>query len=453
MKIKGIGLLIVAVSLMGQGCTSTRPLQMAPPPLPLAGQLPDVLRAEEASALTDRFSVPDSGRVLRLPQALQLALLKNPELSAFSLEVRIHEALVLQASLPPNPELDLEAENFGGEGDSRGLAGGEYTLQIGQLIELAGKRKKRKHVAEMNGCLAGWDYEARRLDVYVEVTRAFVRTLVAQERVALAGELVKLAESFVENIRRRVQAGKDSPAELARAQVELSGARVALQRAQKELLTARIKLAATWGADRLRFQRVEGELKQTVSLPPLNMLNRFLAQNPDVARWAAEQALWEARLQLERAQQIPDPVLAAGIRHLQGDGTTAFVAGVSVPLPVFDRNQGNVQAARYRVLQVRKQREAASLLLTVQLAERYHRLRAVAAELDTLRQRSLPSAEQAFTIIREGFLSGRFGFLDVLDAQRTLFEVRSRYLDALAEFHQSVAALERLIGRRIDDLR
>ena len=121
-------------------------------------------------------------------QALSLALVKNPELAAFSWEVRAREARALQASLLPNPEIEVELENFGGSGDVGGFEQTESTLLLRQLIELGGKRRKRTHVAALESDLAAWDFEIKRLDVFTQVTQFFVGVVSAQERVALNTE-------------------------------------------------------------------------------------------------------------------------------------------------------------------------------------------------------------------------------------------------------------------------
>ena len=185
--------------------------------------------------------------VLRLPQAQALALMQNPDLAAFAWEVRAGEARTLQAGLPPNPEVGVEVENVAGAGDFQGVDGAEVTVGISQVIELAGKRRKRTHVAALERDLAAWDYETARLDVLTQVTQAFVDVLRVQERLAVDADLVRLAEQIYRIVIERVKAGKVSPLEATRARVALATSRIALQRAQRELTAARERLTATWG--------------------------------------------------------------------------------------------------------------------------------------------------------------------------------------------------------------
>ncbi len=439
-------LLAIGIGIIVLGCASVRPTLQLPEKRPLGKQFTVPVLEAEPPAIT----VADSGNVLTLPLALQLALLRNPQLQGVAYEIRIQEARALQAAFLPNPEISLEMENVGGQGELAGVRAAETTLQIGQLIELAGKRQKRARVAELEGALAGWDFEARRLDVYVQTVQAYVEVVAAQERLKLMQELEVLAEQFLNTIQDRIQKGKDSPAEAARAEVELASARVAVQAAENALQSARQRLAAMWGAADLKFTRVSGRLDTLPALPTQAALLEYVTQTPEVARWAVAMQLAEARLALEKAQRVPDPTIAAGVRRLHEAESSAFVLGVSLPLQIFNRNQGNIQAAALQRQQVAYFQQAALLDVQTRLATLYNQLVALKAEILILKEQSLPRAEEAFRVIREGYMQGRYGFLEVLDAQRTLFDVRSRYIEVLGQFHQQVAEIERLIARPIN---
>jgi len=429
------------------GCASYRTVAVRPESLPLTKEFPE-LQPDSV------FSKESVNKVdLSLNDALSLALTRNPELATFSYEMRIQEANALQASLLPNPEFDAEVENFAGSGSLNGFDESELTLSIGQLIELGGKRQKRTQVAVLNADLAAWDYETAKLNVFVDVVTMFTEVLVVQQRIGLQNELVNVAEEFLQSIQQRVKAGRVSPAEAARAKVELSTTNIELERLQKELQSASKRLAATWGSKKPQFDRVVGNLDSVISLPSLEKFYSLLSQNPDIARWAVEMQRRDAELALEKAQRIPDPVIGGGYRRLNESGDNAVVMGLSLPLLLFDRNKGNIQAAEYRQLQAEQQKRTAEIALNTRLAEIYNTLSASYNEIATLKTNVIPEAQNAFNLINQGYQMGKFGFLNVLDAQRTLFEVRSQYLNALKEYHQNVAKMERLIGQNLTDAR
>ena len=392
----------------------------------------------------------DPTGVLTLRQALALALLRNPELAATAWEVRAGEARMLQAGLLPNPEVGVEVENFAGSGEFRGFDAAETTIALGQLIELGGKRLRRTRVAALERDLGAWDYEATRLDVFTATAKAFVEVLSAQAQLALNEELVRLAEQGFRTVAARVQAGQVSPVEETRARVALSTSRIALERAGRALIAARERLAATWGSTAPAFERVGGALESIRPIPAAEHLARRVSQNPDIARWVAEMAQRQAMVALEEARRIPNVTGAGGVRYHSRTSDTALIMQLTLPIPVFDRNQGALLAARYQMARAGEERRAAEVRVLSELASTYAELSSVFAETTTLRDDVLPGAQSAFEAFSEGYRQGKFGFLDVLDAQRTLFEARGRYLEALTAYHRAVAEMERLIGEPLE---
>jgi len=265
-------------------------------------------------------------------------------------------------------------------------------------------------------------------------------------------ELLTLAEAFVKTIQRQVEAGKISPAELSRAQVELSMANIEVERARRELEAARQRLAATWGSTSPAFKEAKGVFRIPHAIPSFNELMTFIKDNPDIARWTTEIAQRHAVWELEKAKRIPDPTVSGGFRHLNESSDNAFVVGLSIPIPFFNRNQGAVQEAEYRLKQTEVQRRSVATTISTILAENYQSVSALFSEVSTLKDKIIPSAQNAFDIISEGYLLGKFTSLDVLDAQRTLFETRIRFLRSLNDLHQTVAEIERLIGRSLADI-
>ncbi len=384
---------------------------------------------------------------LSLAKALQLALLKNPELQSYSTEIRAREARTLQESYVPNPEIDFEIENFGGAGEFRGFNGSEISLSVGQIIELAGKRDKRTQAAALRSDLAAWDYESKKLDVWVETVKRFIQLIGDQEQVRLNEELVSVSEKLHEAVSRLVNAGKISAAEISRSKVLLSKAQSELNRSKKKLETNRFRLASVWGETLPGFKTVSGSLDRVEEIPPVDSLKRFLAENPDIVRWATEIEMREAIESLEEARKIPDPTIQAGYRHLTEPNANAFMVNLSIPIPIFNNNKGAVQEAFNRRKKAEEQRRQTEIVISTNLIELYQNLLVLYSEIDNSRKIIIPESENAFRIINEGYLSGKFGFLDVLESQRTLFEARKNLIISLMDYHNQVADMERLIGR------
>lgn len=391
--------------------------------------------------------VPDEPRgVVSLEQALEAALVRNPELATVRLDVRIQEARVLQAGLLPNPSLATEVEDVGGTGPRRGWASGQTTLSVAQLLELGGKRSKRTRAAALEHDLATFDYDARRLGVLADVAKTFAATLAAQDRVTLARELEALAGESVRSVAATVKAGAVSPVEETRARVAEGRAATDRQAAERDLLAARTVLAATWGGTEARFDRVVGRLGAVTPPEPLDVLRSRIDRNPDLARWNAERTRREAALAVERARRVPDVTLSLGGRHYADNGDEALVFGFSLPLPVFDRNQGNVAAAELAVARTERDRWAAAVVVSAALETAYATLQTAFAQATALRDRIIPEAERTYDGARDAYTRGLFRYLEVLDAQRTLFELRGQYLTVLRDYHQAAADVTRLTG-------
>lgn len=400
-------------------------------------------------------SLPDIKPVdaLTLSQAAALALMHNPRLEAVSWERRAAEARGLQASLHPNPELGVEIESLAGRGDRSGFDGAETTVSLGQLIELRGKRAKRVRIASLETELADWDFESQRLDTLNDVTLAFVTLLAAQERLALAEQLQDLSDQARSAVMQRVQAGKDSAVENLRAGVTLSQSRIEFQKATRALATARQNLAATWGAGAASFDEATGDFYTVASAPTISDVNAAIAANPDLARWAVEQRTREAALDLEKAKATSDITVAAGIQRFEETDDSAFVVGLALPIPLFDRNQGGVREATANLARTRKQWQAAEIEIATMLGEALNDLAAAYEEVQILAADVLPRAEQAFEAVRQGYREGKFDYLYVLDTQRTFFETKVQYIDAVEAYHLARTRVERLIGRplRLED--
>lgn len=395
---------------------------------------------------------PDPSGSLTLRDAIASALLGNPELARFGYDVRAAEARVVQAGLWENPELDIEIENFAGSGGFDGTDAAEVTLMLSQTFPLGGDIERRQELARLHGQLAGWDYEATRVALLAEVTQRYVDVLVAQQRIDLAQESLDLAVQIANSIDRRVEAGDAPAVERSRAAVPVATARIELDRAMRDLETTHVRLALTWGSSTPQFEEVQGDLEQVMPIPAASELTVLISQNPEVARWAVEIASRQAEVELTRAEAKPDLTAGLGYRWFNESDDNALVAGFSIPFPVFDRRQGDILAARFGVASAHNQQQAIELKVTAALASTYARLVNAHDEAVALRDHAIPPSEAAYRDIRQAYDGGNLGYLDVLDAERTLIDLRRKYLDALAEYHSAAAELEGLIGQSLDSI-
>ncbi|HZR82936.1 MAG TPA: TolC family protein [Candidatus Binatia bacterium] len=381
---------------------------------------------------------------IALRDVLALALARSPELAAFGWRVRAADAGVVQAGLLPNPSLDASTQDVGVPSRLEGQA--EFTLELGQLIELGGKRAARIEQASRGRELAAWDYEVARIDVLARASQAFVTVLVAQQQLDLAEENVQLAQNVVDAVATRVRAGSTPTAELTKAEVARASARVERDGVRRALDVARRQLAATWGSTEARFRRARGDLERITPLPSFASVAARLDRSPDLGRWTTELLERRAAIDLEKSRTVPDVTARGGYRRLFDPGVNTFVVGLSVPLPIFDRNQGAIAAAESRLSQAREDANAARVRLSAALGDAYQSVATAGEQIATLRSDVIPGAREAFATLNAGYRAGRFSYLEVLDAQRTLIGARVQYVRALGDYHRSLTAVERLLG-------
>lgn len=389
---------------------------------------------------------------LTFHDALALSLLNSPELNIARHEIKVSEAEAVQESKLPNPEFEFELENFSGRDELAGFKSAETLFAVGQSIELAGKRKKRSKSAELNHQLTIWDYRQQTLSVYAETAKSYLAVLAAQEKVLLSNELKGLAEKFRTTIEGRVNSGGLSKVELSRANIEVVTAEMDLGRAKNELQDARMELASLWGKDSPLASSLQGTIAVPSSLPEIDLLETKLSQNPGISRLETEQALSTANFKLGKANGMPDADVSLGYRHMPNDDNGAFVAGFSIPIPLFNRNTGANRAAAERVIQTDWMAYDQKIQIKNQLKSDYRSLELQLEEIQNYEQLLTIEAQNAFEKISDGYNLGKYDFLDVLDAQRVLSEIRRDYMDLLLESNLKVVDIEVLINQKLSEI-
>lgn len=398
-----------------------------------------------AFAAAGATEISEPTGVLQRQQALDLAMTHNPGLMASQAEIQALQGIAEQASTLPNPEIEVLRENFGND-RLQGTDGPTTTLAMWQLLELGGKRGARRDSANALHVGAEQDYLLARAMLRAEVNQAYTELLAAQARQQLARDMIALAEETHRTVAETVKAGKVSPLEETRAGIILASARLDTEQAERDLMTARSRLSATWASAHPLFTEAETDWDPLPELPPIDALAARLPESPEMTRWASTVTQREAEQGLARAQRIPDLTVRAGIKRYEELNEDVYLVGASIPLPLFNRNQGSVREANARLEQARHEQGSTAGRLGQQLNDSYSRLQGARARAIGLKQVVIPAAEQVLQATREGYRHGKFRLFDVLDAQRTVYTTRGQYLTALTEFHQRLADLERLLG-------
>lgn len=383
---------------------------------------------------------------LTLDAAVRNALEHAPRLKSAESAVLASEGARQQAGLLHNPELGVQMENFGGRSQYRGMNSAELTVGFSQTIEMGGKRSGRVAVAEQELAISRLGQSAEKMDVIRETVRAYANAVAAQELLKLTKEQKAMAESMLKEVRGRVESAREPLIQKSKAEITVSTASFAHERAERELVHAKHVLASQWGEHDNSFTVDEKYFFTLVPALSEAEVEARIEQNPDLRRSLASQSHMQARYELEKAQAVPDPRVTLGVRNLRDTGDNALVAGISIPLPVFNRNQGSVERARQEVSKAGTDAQAAKLTLVGNVHESLETQVNAYRQAQNLKSSILPSAQKAYALAREGYRLGRFPYLEVLDAQRTLFEAREQYITSLREYHLAKADVERLTG-------
>lgn len=381
---------------------------------------------------------------LTLAHTLALAAERHPALAAQAYQERAAAGLIEQAGLRPNPTVEVGLENVLGTGRTQGVRSLETTMQASQTFERGGKLAKRVAVASRERDTATKEFAVRRTEILSVAASAYVSTLAAQQRLALAAEPLRLARETIAVIEARVRAGAASQIESARARAALVSAEAEFARAEASVFSARAALAATWGGDLSEVPAVAGSLRLPEALPAEAALRARLGAHPRLDVQAAIIASRRAALELEQAQAAQDVTASGGVRFLRDGTDAAFVAGVSVPIPYRNKNQGNIRAARETLAGAEHAVRAVESELRAAFSAAWQDLVAAHTIAQKLRREALPAIEEAYAAVRRAYEAGPIPLIDVLDAQRALVALRRDILAAESDYAAALARIEAL---------
>lgn len=379
-------------------------------------------------------------RVLTLAEAIDRSGASSPFRDVAAAGIRAAEAQRRLAGLRPNPSIVGEAENVAGTGLYQGLRSSETTLGLALPVERGGKRGARIAVADAQIGRAGLQAEIARADLRLRVTQTYTAAAAAQRRVSIAEDQVGIAAEVLRAARVRVQAGRASPLEEQRADVARIAAAGTLERARRSAAVASDNLARLVGVP---VGRLDGNWFDAVSsVGPSRPMTPSASLTVAAARADLDTAT--AQVRLARSQRVPDLTVSASARRLEQTNDVAAVFGISIPLNVFNNGRASIALAEAQREQSDARRRVALLDAEQDVATAQAEAENAATTARNAAGPALAAATEAARIARIGYREGKFGQLDLLDAERTLLETRTAAIDALAAHHDAQARLERL---------
>lgn len=398
--------------------------------------------AQQVTIIPPAKAAPTNLPPLTLATAIELAILGHSDIAIAQRELAALEADASQAALLPNPTVEFLQEGQDRENRST-------TVQIAIPVELSGKRAARRDVAMIEVDVGRQVLSATRTKVRAEAVAVFYELYLAGERVRLARASAASAAGSSEAASRRVIAGKISPVEETRARVAEAAVQIELVQARRDWEEARLRMTAMWRDGGASFDTVAEPAEPLPALPSLPDLASRIDSSPALAKARLEVERRQAMARLEQARRVPDLSLLVGSKREGPDNRRQTILGLSLPLPLFDRNQGAVLASLRRSAKARDELAGAAVTLRTDMARAHARLAAALQEVAIIQSDILPGAQSAADAAAKGFDLGKFSFLEVLDAQRTLFYSKSQYVKAVAEAHRAAAEIAGAVDQEV----
>ncbi|MBY8825687.1 TolC family protein [Sphingomonas colocasiae] len=373
---------------------------------------------------------------LSLERALEKAEARAPAIAAARAALEASQARLRQAGLRANPQLDVTVENFAGTGPYAGLDGTETSVQLSQRLDLGGRRAARIGVAEAAVHAEAVRLAIARADLAQSVRSQFGLALAADARLAVARAGLARATELARIADELVAAGREPPLRAYRARANAAQADAALKTAAAEDETARRSLGALLGSD-MAVRRVIGalDLARPPGVAPAMTLDARLA--------AAELAMAESGLRQARAEGRIDPSIGIGARRIEETGDRALLASLSMPIALFDRNQGNIAAARADIRAAQAGRDAAIVQAAARIGNAGTAFDAALIRVKALQDVAAPQAEEAVRLADLAYRAGRIPLTELLDAQEAFATAQTQLIDAHLALVEARAVLAR----------
>jgi len=390
-------------------------------------------------------SISEPTGAISLAQAKALALRGSPSLRVADAELKQAEAELLIAAARPNPSIDVEVENFLGRGEFRSLRGAEETLALTHVIERGEKPEFRQRKASAGIVQAQSSRELVSSSLRRDATVSFHKLLAAQARFDLTRDHLAVAEGFAAAQAERFNAGAVPQADRDAGQVAVSLAKVEMADAERGVNAACVRLASIWGNTQPRFSQAAGVLSETTPAPSLASLQERLDGSLLLHHLGSGIRLAEAETALARVSAVPDWEVSAGGRRFEAEDDFAGVFGMSLPIPVFNKNEGGIASAEAGRESAVAAYEAGLAALAARLAEKH-----ATAESGHLRasslKKALDQAEANLALVSEGYVNGNYPYAVLYDTRSVVWDIRSQLVTATIDHHLALIEIDHLIS-------
>lgn len=352
-----------------------------------------------------------------------------------------------RASFKPPLVVGASAENILGTGEASGLSGAELTLTLASVLERGGKLDARRALVQSRIDSLALQRESKRLDLLAEVARRYLAVVSAQRQREISDLDIGQRKRTVAGARQRLQAGASPESVVLTAEAALARAELERARAVQREAGARQHLAALWGERDPSFQVVAGSPLALPKVASFDELTTWLARTPEIAQFAGEQRIREARLQLARTQATPDIDWQVGVRRLQATDDFGFIASASLPLGTRGRAEPEIRVAEAELALLEIERESRNLSLYSTLADAHGRYLSAQLEVRRLGGEVIPKLGRAESAAERAYRAGAISYLEWAQLQSERTSARKQQLEAALEAQRALIEIQRLTGQ------
>lgn len=420
--------------------------QTPPPSEPLSGQ-PKPAEQVPASPAAPPAKEPPSPLETVHPAKLTLsdlesiAMQRNPTLARAEARINAARGEWLQVGLRPNPRVGYDGGEIGNEGRA-GMQGAFVSQEIVTSDKLLlSQTVMNREIDRLQQELA-----AQRQRVLTDARRAFYDVLAAQSAMDLARDLSQVGQKAYETSQNLYKAGNVSEVDVLQSRIEAEQAKIMLENSRNRHLTAWQQLAVVVGDPAMPPRPLDGDLRSAVpELTWEQTSQRLLAESPELAAAYAAFAKAQASLGRAYADRYPNWEAQAGAQYDNATRDTVANVQLSVPLPIYNRNQGGIRQAQGQIAAAQADVARMELLLQQRLAKAFEPYRNARHQTDAFAKRILPDAKRSLDIAVKSYEAGEVGFLSLLNVQRTYFQTQIAYLEALRQLRDSAESIDGLL--------
>ncbi len=400
---------------------------------------PKVPAGETATAK----AAPVPQKPLGLPDLIALTVERHPRLAQVGWAVETARGRAIQSGLYPNPTFSVTGDELG---DRTGPGGIWTAPYFSQEIVTGNKLGLSKAAALKEVDQAALTVASERYRLFTDVRQNYWEVVTLQRRAVILGELIALAEKSVENANKLLKAKEGSQLDVVQLEVDLERYRAELEATDRTLPAAFRRLAASVGVDDLPYTAVAGDLDAALPDYDLERVRAYvLGIHPDLR--SAQIGVERAQLVLKRAtvEPIPNVTVGTGYVRQNQNQSNDWVIAASIPVPLWNKNQGNIFAAKAQVGEAVSQIGRVQNELVNRLAGAFANYAAARKRADKYKATIIPKAEESYQLSQKAYQGGQFEYLRVLQAQRAVAEARLEYVRSLGEMWRAASDIAGLM--------